>query len=113
MKEPTSLPKRLPGVTLFHIIQHLNEKYRLALDVIFAIPNGDRSIYFHDQSSGSVAVFACFEGNRPNLIFFCLKSQILGPEDLAQINIELTLKFFPPGEVVARRNPLPDPFWVR
>lgn len=113
MKDPTSLPTRLPGVTLFHIIQHLNGKYRLALDVMFAIPNGDRSIYFHDPSSGSVAIFACFKGERPNLIFFCLKSQILLPEDLAGLNVEIALKFFPPGEMVARRNPLPDPFWVR
>lgn len=111
MPDTKPLPKRLPGVTLFHIIQHLNEKYHLAMDVMFAIPEGDQSIYFHDPASGSVAIFACFAGKQPNLIYFCMKSQIFTPMDLAAINVEISCKFFPPVEEVPERKIMAIPWY--
>jgi len=88
-----TLPKRIQGVTLYHIIQYLNEKFKIELDVMFAIPEGDKSIYFHDPKSGSVAIFACFTDSRPKLVFFCMKSQIFLQLAVAELHAELIYKF--------------------
>lgn len=113
-EKTTTIPKRLPGgPSLYHIIQYLNQKYSIKLDVAFAIPEGDRSIYFQDLESGSVAIFACFDGPKPCLQFFCMKTQVLLPMDMMKINVELHAKFYPPKEVVVSpENPLPG-LWFR
>jgi len=113
-KNTKTFPKRLPGgPSLYYIIQYLNKKYGIKLDVAFAIPEGDRSIYFQDLESGSVAIFACFDGKKPCLQFFCLKTQVLLPLDIVQLNCKIHYTFYPPEDVVVSpENPLPG-LWFR
>ncbi len=104
MSQNTHFKTHLPGLSTLKVRQFLNRKYGINLEVAFAIPAGDQSVYLHDPSSGSVAIFGKFGNQVPTLVYFCLKSQIFQWSDLAALQVELQFAVYPPGETSPGRS---------